>query len=274
MRPIIYGAPCVAAALFLAACGGGGSSGPPAQDAREIHDTISSVAARANSQVFVEKVYQGQPAHWGGPYEPGRRAESLPRHVHIPETFRSRGVRGGVSLAESHERDRPFPGERTDNFALGGWLEHNYFIVERAQIWFDDPAEDDHLEAFADSIGSATGSSPVPTTWTWEGVVAGYDLSTRAGALIEGDVLIELHSDQHTEAPGGPSLAYINVGFTGLRDRSGGSRPNMIWTDLEVVDGVFRDSTLRGQFYGPNHEEAGGVFYRNQIAGAFGAARQ
>ena len=28
-----------------------------------------------------------------------------------------------------------------------------------------------------------------------------------------------------------------------------------------------------GQFYGPNAEEVGGVFYRNDINGAFGAKR-
>ena len=38
--------------------------------------------------------------------------------------------------------------------------------------------------------------------------------------------------------------------------------------------GTFRANGLDGRFYGPNHEEAGGVFERNQIAGGFTLVRQ
>ena len=249
MRNVIYGATFAAATLFLAACSGGSSSGTPTT--QEIEETIGQIATTANSQITVEKVYQGHPPHW-------YRLVDL-EHVRIPGAFRNRGIRRGISLAASHERDRPFPGERTDDFALGGWLEHSYLIVERAQIFFDDPAEDDHLEVFANSIGYAPGTNPVSGSAAWQGVVVGYDLSTSAGALIEGDATIAMSFARST----------IDIVFTRLQ-----GRPNMIWTDLQVVDGVFQDTALWGQFYGPNHEEAGGVFYRDQIAGAFGAVRQ
>ena len=39
-------------------------------------------------------------------------------------------------------------------------------------------------------------------------------------------------------------------------------------------NGSFRASGLDGRFYGPNHEEAGGVFERSGITGAFSLARQ
>lgn len=39
--------------------------------------------------------------------------------------------------------------------------------------------------------------------------------------------------------------------------------------DVLIREGGFRDDDLDGRFYGPNHEEAGGVFERDGIAGAF-----
>jgi len=53
---------------------------------------------------------------------------------------------------------------------------------------------------------------------------------------------------------------------------------NWTWQNLSLTDGVFRSGSstnqIKGQFYGPNHEEVGGTFERNQVIGAFGAARQ
>ena len=49
----------------------------------------------------------------------------------------------------------------------------------------------------------------------------------------------------------------------------------MTWENLPVRNGRFGegfdDPTIEGRFYGPNHEEVGGIFERNQIIGAFGA---
>ena len=56
--------------------------------------------------------------------------------------------------------------------------------------------------------------------------------------------------------------------------------PSMYWEDLTVQDGRFREGSeghlIQGQFYGPNHQEVGGIFEHNNnnIAGAFGARRQ
>ena len=38
--------------------------------------------------------------------------------------------------------------------------------------------------------------------------------------------------------------------------------------------GAFQANGLDGRFYGPNHEEAGGVFERDRIIGAFSLTRQ
>ena len=52
----------------------------------------------------------------------------------------------------------------------------------------------------------------------------------------------------------------------------------MTWDDLPVTGSGFaaRDSKsdyIRGEFYGPEAEEVGGVFERNRLLGAFGATR-
>ena len=68
-----------------------------------------------------------------------------------------------------------------------------------------------------------------------------------------------------------------------IRDRTG---PRTFWAlktirtsalimlNRTVRNGVFTDGRdIRGSFYGPSHEEVGGVFDRNLITGAFGAKR-
>ncbi len=55
----------------------------------------------------------------------------------------------------------------------------------------------------------------------------------------------------------------------------------MIWSVIPVTAGGFERASagaaknvIKDKFYGPNHEEVGGIFERDQVLGAFGAARQ
>ncbi|MCY4498212.1 MAG: transferrin-binding protein-like solute binding protein [Rhodospirillaceae bacterium] len=55
----------------------------------------------------------------------------------------------------------------------------------------------------------------------------------------------------------------------------------MIWSAIPVTVGGFERASagaaknvIKDKFYGPNHEEVGGIFERDQVLGAFGAARQ
>ena len=74
------------------------------------------------------------------------------------------------------------------------------------------------------------------------------------------------------------SQSDIDVTFTNIRDIDSG-RPHgpIIWQNIPVRSGSFATgfigNSIDGRFYGPNHEEVGGIFERNQIAGAFGAKR-
>ena len=71
----------------------------------------------------------------------------------------------------------------------------------------------------------------------------------------------------------------VDVSFTEIRATgSGASRDDIGWEDLPVRDGAFAssdasDSRIEGRFYGDRHQEAGGVFERRSIVGAFGASR-
>lgn len=53
--------------------------------------------------------------------------------------------------------------------------------------------------------------------------------------------------------------------------------PQWTWENLSLNNGAFVQGSsvnrIEGRFYGPNHEEVGGIFDRNEMAGAFGAQR-
>ena len=71
----------------------------------------------------------------------------------------------------------------------------------------------------------------------------------------------------------------LDVAFTGIRDTdAGGQRADMIWTGIPLTGGSFDSgfdgNSIQGKFYGPNHQEVGGIFERDKVIGAFGAKRQ
>ena len=73
----------------------------------------------------------------------------------------------------------------------------------------------------------------------------------------------------------------INVVFNNIRNLDNGTVvADMRWEDLPLHDeGVFshessQTGSIRGNFYGENQTEVGGVFERDDIIGAFGARKQ
>ena len=75
---------------------------------------------------------------------------------------------------------------------------------------------------------------------------------------------------------GGVQTAFMRFGPSAVADStaSGPSVKDIRWQDVAMQAGSFRDIGLDGRFYGPNHEEAGGVFERDGIAGAFSLKRE
>ena len=97
----------------------------------------------------------------------------------------------------------------------------------------------------------------------WSGRMVGKDMLS--GKVVTGSAVLELD---------GFSISKVDVSFTRIRG-SGVVVENMTWKDVPVIDGAFvsDNGNLEGRFYGDRHQEAGGVFERQSIIGAFGVSR-
>ena len=97
----------------------------------------------------------------------------------------------------------------------------------------------------------------------WSGRMVGKDMPS--GKVVTGGAVIELD---------GFSASKVDVSFTRIRG-SDVVLKDMTWEDVAVIDGAFisDNRSLEGRFYGDRHQEAGGVFERQSIIGAFGVPR-
>lgn len=178
----------------------------------------------------------------------------------------------GVSVAQGRG-PTTFAGVSIDRMGFGGWLEHSFFVVEGGLVDDGPPVAVGALVGYGYSVGDAAGTNPTTGGGTWSGVMTGFDASPTAtrGSPILGNAEISI-----------ADLAdpVVGVAFTGIRNlATGTSLADMTWSDLALVDGDFgakpggESSYVEGRFYGPNHEEVGGTFFRDDVIGAFGAGR-
>ena len=143
----------------------------------------------------------------------------------------------------------------------GAWLEHNYFAVE-ANLALDSAIGPPAVFAYSYSIGTPSGSTPASMdskTAKWSGSlvgarVAGLSPDARASEVIQGETEIFLDIPE----------ASLDIRFSGVRSLTSSEHINLHgWEGVSVTANGFhtgeaRDS-VRGRFYGPNHEEAGGL---------------
>lgn len=107
---------------------------------------------------------------------------------------------------------------------------------------------------FANSLPVALGAA------TWQGEMVALDSANRV-------------------VRGGATLTIADLAAPAVDVRlTPDGRTAMTWDALPVTGGRFQADTsatdyLKGAFYGPAAQEAGGVFERNQLLGAFGARR-
>ena len=176
----------------------------------------------------------------------------------------------GIKMVDIRGRDEE-AGVATDFKTLGGWLNRSAFAVEMHSI-VSGVSEDLRGTVFGGSysLGDATGTTPTFDNATWTGTMVGGDTSLTAyrGNRIMGDATLTFDLPQNT----------IDVTFTNIRDIDAGRvHGHITWQNIPVASGSFSTGfigdSIDGRFYGPNHEEVGGIFERNQIAGAFGAKR-
>ena len=181
-------------------------------------------------------------------------------------------------------------GEIVDLLSYGGWLDYTIFrtVFSRecdvgdsgcrgtSPVW-------DFWEVDPEVAGQYSGSTPTGVgSATWTGVMVGMETpehdSAAGSALLRsgqpdvflGDARITI---DNLAAPD------VDVSFANIHNVTEGVRhPDMTWEDLAVEDGLFSggdsDSFIAGMFTGPQHQEVGGEFHRNGIAGTFGAKRQ
>ena len=176
------------------------------------------------------------------------------------------GAIEGIPVAYKYEWD---DSANTAESHFGGWMDEMFFIV--------------HLEgAGVTSSGRAptslsnnifvfgNPSSDAPTTTgriTWTGAMAGVDLDTgdrNYGRPLFGRAVLRL-----TETG-------LIVNMQALTYNNGDTHNSLSWGTADITitaDGGFYATGLDGNFFGTNHEEAGGVFEQDEIRGAFGARK-
>ena len=212
--------------------------------------------------------------------------------------------REGVPLAV-RDGHRETERQRVSFRSLAGWMRHSLFRVDRtvAEIPSKNYSEenDGHqvpaLETLVTydllSTGVSTGTGPTVTgSASWSGAMAG--VVTPSGgdevlSLVTGDSRITIPAFNPKANP------WVDIEFTNIVNEETGARlRDLTWGGVEMKDGAFgfpriispirpddvdiRNKALNrgifGQFYGPAHEEVGGVFIRDDMSGVFGARRE
>ncbi len=152
-----------------------------------------------------------------------------------------------------------------DSFlGFGAWLDHSMFGVTGSVD------VDSAIEASAYSLGAASGPNPVSGTATWSGAVVGIDgHALGRGQVVRGKSEVTADFADLTVDVELSGMTFLARGHSWIHD--------MTWNDLPLTSNGFGkgadDNFIEGRFYGSGHEEVGGVFMRDHIAGSFGGKR-
>ncbi len=175
--------------------------------------------------------------------------------------------------------------------AFGAWTDHGFFLVETFTMQGDAGLGHYKTTWFGDAVHSGPLASPGDSA-TWSGVMSGVETSPSGGpsAFVHGDSAITVSG-----LAAGVEVE-VAVAFTGIvNEDTGAGIGDMVWRGLPLQsrefgtddvrfndgEGYFRDGSfgataegsIYGRLYGPGHEEVGGLFHRDGIAGAFAGKR-
>ena len=296
MKHVALSAVALTLTLLLSACGGNGNSridqGSGADTSRltpaDVKNHVNQVSAAANTLLMTDLVATSRSAVHANTRGltrcRGTGCESEPAYeepawsvnelaamfsdaslrVDAPLHGVSTGVLTGRTSSVELDEGRNFT---TDYTVYGGWLDQNFFGVKQTR--YQGRSVYGSVEGLEDLIafsgGTASGSNPMTGSAEWTGAVIAVD-ATAPTQPVNGQVTM-------TYAFSEP---YLDVALTNLRGPR--SYPDLQWDNLEVFQGRFGrtggDGFISGTFYGPGHEEVGGIFERNEMIGAFGASRQ
>ena len=175
--------------------------------------------------------------------------------------------------------------------AFGAWAEHGFFIVETSLS--EQSREFTYNTYWLGDAGDTAPVNAMSGSASWSGIMTGVTdgSSGDGGAFVHGD------ADLTVTGLAARDKASVTVAFTGItREDNGASLADMVWRGLPLqgrsfgTDDVrFRDAdrgyarrasfgaraegSLFGHVHGPNGEEVGGLFHRDNITGAFAAKR-
>ena len=189
--------------------------------------------------------------------------------------------RNGIMIGDISHNEKPLPDipgvatERTTT-GWGGWGQYVGFDV----LYFDyvrydrDEGRDRPQRLIEASLGGySSPGNPTGENLTWTGGAVAIDHSVIAedrNLVGDAELSVYLH-ERFAEALGD----LVRVDITNLTDVvTGMTYEDMTWRNMPLRDGQFETFQIRGQFFGPNHEEVGGIFERDSIVGAFGATRE
>ena len=158
-----------------------------------------------------------------------------------------------------------------DIYGYGGWMRHNIFAVQEITTTSGTAEGIGMYYGVSTGVASTTPPSPTGGSATWSGVMVGMDnAGAHRGNVIQGDAGITVDFD----------ALHADVAFTNVHDlNTGNDRDGITWNDAPITSqGTFSGAAdgrgdMEGRFYGPGHEEAGGIFEYDGITGAFGASR-
>ena len=167
--------------------------------------------------------------------------------------YSSTATRDGVEWTTSH---------------LGAWLDYSAFETSIARAIKPDNVN--AMAAYSLSFGQRNDTAPQGgNNVTWEGIMLGHTRGQDAVHALQGEATIYFQLDAMTVDV---SLSNITI------VESGAERPPIPFSDIPVSNGAFTNRTatahIAGRFYGPAHEEVGGVFTHPTALGAFGARQE
>lgn len=182
---------------------------------------------------------------------------------------------GDISLGEKVLPD--IPGVAVDRTitGYGGWGKYVGFDALNYDYVRDDREQ---RMVWATLGGYRSKGNPIDGVLTWTGAAVGIDHSDPTKHLVlVGDSKLTVYPDEDVE-----DVYLVDVDITdwelkptrNMMDvETGKEYADMFWRWIPLRDGGFRTFEIQGHFFGPDHEEVGGVFDRDNIAGAFGGTR-
>ena len=146
----------------------------------------------------------------------------------------------------------------------GGWLDHTAFEV--AGELYEESDGQSVAGIYGLAVGDASGSVPTGGSATWRGVMVAAE--TQRVEVHQGDATLTLDF----------AASNLDAAFTNVHEvETGASRASISFSDVPLTEDGFAfhaDRRIEGQFFGPDHAEAGGIFESGNTVGAFGATRE